>query len=86
VTPPPLGFYPASFTSFNFIALSFLLPRLIDEEQAQRIAGAGGRPGSHRGGRRKIANRRIARGESAGTGNPAKSGRRRKPIPPDPTR
>jgi hypothetical protein len=33
VTPPPLGSYPASFTSFNYVALSFLLPRLIDEEQ-----------------------------------------------------
>ena len=32
VTPPPLGSYPASFTSLNFVALSFLLPRLINEE------------------------------------------------------
>ncbi len=33
LTPPPLGSYPASFTSLNFVALSFLLPRLIDEER-----------------------------------------------------
>jgi hypothetical protein len=33
VTPPPLGAYPASFTAYNFVALSFLVPRLIDAER-----------------------------------------------------
>jgi hypothetical protein len=33
VTPPPGGAYPASFTSYNFIALSFLVPRLIESER-----------------------------------------------------
>jgi hypothetical protein len=31
--PSFLGSYPASFTSFNFVALDFLLPRLIQEEK-----------------------------------------------------
>jgi hypothetical protein len=33
LTPPFLGSYPASFTSCNFVALNYLLPRLIDEER-----------------------------------------------------
>jgi hypothetical protein len=31
--PPFLGSYPASFTSCNFVALNYLLPRLINEER-----------------------------------------------------
>jgi hypothetical protein len=31
--PPFLGAYPASFTACNFVALNYLLPRLIDEER-----------------------------------------------------
>jgi hypothetical protein len=30
---PYLGSYPASFTSWNFVALDFLLPRLVEEER-----------------------------------------------------
>ncbi len=31
--PPLLGAYPAGFTALNFVALDYLLPRLIDEER-----------------------------------------------------
>jgi hypothetical protein len=30
---PPAGAYPSSFTSYNFVALSFLVPRLEEEEK-----------------------------------------------------
>src|SRR5262245_49072731 len=52
VTPPPLGAYPASFTSWNFIALAYLVPRLLDAERRsiealeadrKRIQGDGAR-------------------------------------------
>lgn len=33
VAPGFIGSYPASFTSFNFVALGFLVPRLLDESQ-----------------------------------------------------
>src|SRR5262245_3880424 len=33
VTPPPLEPYPVQFTSWNFIDLKYLLPRLIDAER-----------------------------------------------------
>jgi len=36
--PPLLGAYPAGFTALNFVALDYLLPRLIDEEH-RTIAG-----------------------------------------------
>jgi hypothetical protein len=36
VVPPPLGPYPMDFTSWNFIDLTYLLPRLI-ESQRQAI-------------------------------------------------
>ncbi len=31
--PPLLGSYPAGFTALNFVALDYLLPRLMDEER-----------------------------------------------------
>jgi hypothetical protein len=37
VTPPPLEPFPVQFTSWNFIDLKYLLPRLIDAER-QSIA------------------------------------------------
>jgi hypothetical protein len=38
VTPPPAGAYPASFTSLNFVALSYLVPRLIEAERRSTAA------------------------------------------------
>lgn len=32
---PQVSNYPMSFTSMNFVSLSYLLPRLIDEQQAR---------------------------------------------------
>jgi hypothetical protein len=37
VSLPALGFYPMSFTTVNFVSLTYLLPRLI-EDQKERIA------------------------------------------------
>jgi hypothetical protein len=33
ITPAPVGVYPTHFTSYNFIALEYLLPHLIDAER-----------------------------------------------------
>lgn len=33
-SPPPLGAYPAWYTSWNFLALSFLVPKLLEAERA----------------------------------------------------
>jgi hypothetical protein len=38
LNPPFLGAYPISFTSCNFVALDYLLPRLIDEERRSIVA------------------------------------------------
>jgi hypothetical protein len=37
IPPPPLGAFPGSFTTLNFVALDHLLPRLV-EAQRSRIA------------------------------------------------
>jgi hypothetical protein len=34
ITPAPVGAYPVHFTNYNFIALQYLLPHLIDAERA----------------------------------------------------
>jgi hypothetical protein len=38
VQPPPLGAYPSGFTSHNFVALSYLVPRLVEEEKRTTAA------------------------------------------------
>ena len=38
VTPPPLGSFPAVFTDLNFVAVRFLLPRLVAEQRRDLAA------------------------------------------------
>ena len=38
ITPPALGAYPINFTSYNFVALDFLLPRLLEHQRADITA------------------------------------------------
>jgi hypothetical protein len=38
IPPPPMGAFPSSFTTLNFVALDHLLPRLVEAQRAS-IAG-----------------------------------------------
>jgi hypothetical protein len=38
IAPPPMGAFPASFTTLNFVALDHLLPRLLDAQRSSIAA------------------------------------------------
>jgi hypothetical protein len=38
VTPPALGAFPTGFTTYNFVALDFLLPRLAEQQRVDTAA------------------------------------------------
>jgi hypothetical protein len=38
IPPPPLGAFPSSFTTLNFVALDHLLPRLLDAQRTSTAA------------------------------------------------